>query len=870
MRMGGVELRPKVSVALVLLMCLLMALPSTQIALTDTPSRMFSGTPDRVVFSSPVTTMSADEVVNFTAIIYDAVNNVLSGNITWSSSNGTITKDGYFFPWSSGLIQITAEHNGLRATHNISVTPGVPTQIEIKTFQFSVLTPEILRADLLDSRGNRMTGAPGIVWDIDGDYIGHGSPTWTPQITGDFSARARYKQLQDDAVVTVQAGAPYAFVFDQHLQVRAGTWTKLTPHLVDVNGYEMPLALAGTITWQAQTGSFNQQNQYHATQTGEWLISATAGNVSGSTTVQVIPGDAVASTLRFAEEVESFKAGESYELVFERRDMNGFIGLVSPSLDALQATSGGLSIDDDLRVYWSPSAVGSVTLTGVDGIVSSSLTVQAVHGSAIDVRFRLTPANPTAGDQVVIELQAEDIKGNRWIINGDITRIRGNASALTPNSYYTLLSATAAEEWQFNGNWFDNVSETMFATSTTFTVRPGRLAFITLQGEGAQVPADGVLDLAPTFFDAYGNEVYDITLNWTIDGRDITLDMLLNDGQWVASTVGGHEIRVNADGVFATIRFTVVAGDAHALRTDVEGVLIVRAGEPYDIFIEVVDIHGNIAESTDVTTAFNTSVGELHASQTGLGYWQFSGKIVGNYQLILEEAGSTLTLPLEIVAGEPVRIASSMSTTLVSEGDEILFFAVASDAYGNTIPIPDESSIVTCTAGDVSFVTNGTWKIEVSNGGTDRSCTIRWNGLLAQTFFDVDEVLLGGVVGSTNTAMSMAAVLLGLLLAVLIVLNRKASDAQTQNWLEEEFDDEPEHAQIEHQTLSDVADTTPAYERHGLTLESMKRLAQEAARVGVMQATPSTVQGQTGWYVDVSEELQYWEVTPQGEWVRHP
>ena len=32
-----------------------------------------------------------------------------------------------------------------------------------------------------------------------------------------------------------------------------------------------------------------------------------------------------------------------------------------------------------------------------------------------------------------------------------------------------------------------------------------------------------------------------------------------------------------------------------------------------------------------------------------------------------------------------------------------------------------------------------------------------------------------------------------------------------------------------------------------------------------MQATPSTTEGQTGWYVDVSEELQYWEVTPEGE-----
>ena len=49
----------------------------------------------------------------------------------------------------------------------------------------------------------------------------------------------------------------------------------------------------------------------------------------------------------------------------------------------------------------------------------------------------------------------------------------------------------------------------------------------------------------------------------------------------------------------------------------------------------------------------------------------------------------------------------------------------------------------------------------------------------------------------------------------------------------------------------------------------MKALAQEAAKVGVMQATPSTTQGQTGWYVDVSEELQYWEVTPTGEWIRH-
>jgi hypothetical protein len=197
--------------------------------------------------------------------------------------------------------------------------------------------------------------------------------------------------------------------------------------------------------------------------------------------------------------------------------------------------------------------------------------------------------------------------------------------------------------------------------------------------------------------------------------------------------------------------------------------------------------------------------------------------------------------------------------------------AIGTDAYGNSISIPKENTSVTCTAGDSSFVTNGTWEIDVSEGGTDRSCTIRWNGLLAQTFFDVDEVLLGGAVGSTNTAMTMAAILLFLILAVLIVLNRKASQVAQEDWMDEAFDDDDSDEVGEELEGSgpDVLDTTPLHERHGLTEESMKELAVQAGEIGVMQATPSTTQGETGWYVDVSEELQYWEVTPDGEWIRH-
>lgn len=839
--------------------------------LGDASVSMRSGTADRVVIDAAPTSISADEVVLFEAIIYDPVNNVLTGDVSWSVSNGTISEDGLFYPWSAGLIEITAEHNGLIASTNISVNPGVPTSIEITTRSVGVLEPTTLTADVLDGRGNRMVGPSSMVWDINGDYAGHGQPSWTAEELGEVQARVRYNQLESRAAIDVIAGAPHSFVFDEPLVVRAGTLQTIRPSLVDINGYDMPLSKVGSLSWFAENGSFNAQGEYLATNTGRWLITVSSGNITGSTTLHVIPGDAVASTLTVVDSPAEFLAGESYELMFERRDVNGYIGMVSPSIHALTASSGGLSVDENQRVFWNPSATGPATITGTDGTVSSSLDLDVLHGRAIDIKLQLEPRNPSAGDQVVIELVAEDIKGNRWVVDGTIEPTMGDTEELVLDTSYALLQAERVQSWRIEGSWFDNATGAMFTTDTSFEVRPGRLAFITLEGEGDRVPADGSLDLNPMFFDAYSNELNSIALNWTLDGDDITLEMLLNNGRWTATTVGGHEIRVNADGVFATVRLTVVAGNAYGLITDADEGLVVKAGLPQDLFIQVVDVHGNVAESVSVTSSLNASFGELTASPTGLGYWQFTGKQVGTYSLILEDEGAVHTIPLTIEPGSPVRIQASLSRSILAEGDIVLLNAFATDEYGNTLSIPKANASVSCTTGPTSFVTNGTWEVDIQNGGTDRSCTVRWSGLLAQNFFDVEEVLLGGAVGSTNTAMTMAAILLVLLLAVLITLTRRAAEASDEEWLEDAFDDDEydDDADEDEIVESPLEDNTPLHERHGLTLESMKDLALEAGKIGVMQATPSTVQGQTGWYVDVSEELQYWEVTSEGEWIRH-
>jgi hypothetical protein len=67
----------------------------------------------RIEITSPSYSITADEVITFTATLYDSVNSVVSGEITWSSSNGTITNGGTFYPWDSGVIAIQASHGTL-------------------------------------------------------------------------------------------------------------------------------------------------------------------------------------------------------------------------------------------------------------------------------------------------------------------------------------------------------------------------------------------------------------------------------------------------------------------------------------------------------------------------------------------------------------------------------------------------------------------------------------------------------------------------------------------------------------------------------------------------------------------------------------
>ena len=176
-------------------------------------------------------------------------------------------------------------------------------------------------------------------------------------------------------------------------------------------------------------------------------------------------------------------------------------------------------------------------------------------------------------------------------------------------------------------------------------------------------------------------------------------------------------------------------------------------------------------------------------------------------------------------------------------------------------------------------MTSDTWELDVSTAGNDRSCNVLWEGLISQNYFDVEAVLLGGAVGSTNTAMTLGIFLLALILVTLVVLVRRANqqdDEGLENDFEDDFDDDFEYES--EQEIIDENDINEAIstEKKGiepltpgvLTDELRSSLAQQATEVGVMQAAPGTEQGSTGWYVDVSSEVQYWNVGADGSWTR--
>ena len=839
-----------------------------------------AGPAAQVVITTPSTSISSDGVLQLDATIYDALNNVVEGEIIWSSSNGTVEDGGLFFPWSAGQVTIRAEHAGFNDTVVVSVEAGWGQSIEIDTTDSpNAKQPFQLQANLLDSHGNPRTGQ-GVVWSVDGEYVGQGQPFWTPPNLGLYEVVARFDQMEQQVTMEAIAGDPFEFIFEENIVIRSGFGVMLSPALVDSFGQEMNDTLAGAKVWTAENGSITTQGYFFASAPGVWNISIRAGSVYGNGTIRVIPADAAIVSIQILPEQTSYQSGEVYRLDAIRTDSSGYTSPIPVPIGNWTVGNGAVAQVGD-EIHWTPGSVGSLTMEVIDSDIVAAKTVSVIHGDAVSTQLVASLPRLSAGIQVALVHEATDVFGNIWQVDGNITKISNDQSTSEIFSSYAMFTPKLTESIRFSATYFDNSTGILHQSEYQEMVEPGRLAFIILPETGTEVPADSFLQFDPDFTDSYGNIIPFVAVNWTIDGVDSTLDLLMSGGKWYPTEVGEHEIRANADGVFAAVRINVITGSENTLATDAGDTMTITAGVPSDLYVEIVDVHGNVAPAEDIQLVESGFV-SIEPSATGRGYWQLDGVLSGTYSIELQQGNASILLPLTILPGEPVRVLTSVSNESLSQGEVTLLKVWAEDSQGNRVEVVPDKTSITCSSGKASHIKSDTWEIELEDAGTDRSCTVAWQGLISQQFYDVESVLLGGALGSTNTAMSIGLVFLLMIFAVLIVLIRRGNSKEEvwdeyEDEYEYEDEEDEEDDEEEESPESNVSEESESKSPQPITsgesaplIEDALRseLAVKATQIGVMQAAPGTNQGETGWYVDASTELQQWNVGSDGSWSR--
>lgn len=844
---------------------------------------VFAATPASIQIDSHTQSVSADQAVRFNAVVKDSSGSPINEEIIWSTSSGIIDSDGLFTPGLAGQTTITASSGNVNSTTTIDVVPGWPVGIQsgFNVTEVSVDDEIQLNATLVDRAGNPVDG--DLTWRCQNGEIDHTNNTWKPDEVGNATMRIIYLELENQVIFNVVPGAPSTLDLPFGLTVQSGTTIHIQPTAKDALGNEVGISKAGELTWTAENGSISPTGVYFGSAPGVWNISvnSTSGAI-GQGVIRVLP--AQATGLDIEMDVTQARTGSSVILSAIRTDVLGNSGQVILPLANWTVPTGSLSMDGD-SVIWTPSRIGDWTIGVNDQGFSATMQVNVVQGVIIGIDVLLSEDVLRSGDSIVASVSAYDAAGNHRAVDGAWTI----ASELGPEDQggWMQLRPGATGNYSISATWFDNETQTVHDVESILNIIPGELARIVLPESGTRVPSDGVLNLQPIFEDEFENIVDDVLVTWIVDDVDLTMEIRLAGEKWAPSSLGMHEIRAMAQGVFAITDVEVIAGTARHISTDYDDGIQVDSGETVEIQISTADVHGNLALASSVDFDYDDPQGEISPSSKGDGYWIIEGGEAGEWNLRIQTGSATLDVMVTVSPGQPVRLLAEIPEQNPEEGSEMIIRIYAIDQAGNRIDVPSDDVEIKCTVGSTKHISGDTYEVSVDQAGQSQSCNAYWNDLVAQRFFDVDAVLFGGGLGDSNTALTMVSIIIFLFIAIMLVLIRKMkSDKEDADYWEDddldEFEDEDEVEEIQ---SNDVAKTTPEKEQAKhvpevaakqdteVVQEESKeqlraRLAAEAKRTGVMQAAPGTEQGKTGWYIDSSGELTSWLVSDSGEWTR--
>lgn len=830
----------------------------------------------------------ADSNLDFIAQIRSERGSTINAGVTWSTTSGVIDGSGRLSPTQSGTITIGAEGAGASGTQEVMIQSGAPLGLVMANSNYSITVDDVIPiiAHGVDQHWNPVYGL-SFIWSTSSGMIDN-TGMYTPTELGTHTVAAQWGNHVAISNVTVDVGGAARIILPEGLTARAGVGTQIMAEAEDRLGNPLPLSAAAGLDWSVERGSIDSAGYYVGQEVGNWQINVTSGvGANGTGTITVIPG--LVNSLEIINPNRVISADEALPLDLRWHDRVGNNVSVLLPLENWSAENGNFRINQGF-VEWLPSQAGtwriSAQAEGVETWIDLTVVTGVISRVWIDAEHDIL----TADDETSLVLQAEDNRGNRWPISAEwaVEQSEVIPSLISDVDGVRFVGGLVGT-WNVTAN--HSGPDGAFSTYLQIEVRPGRLAGISLAGDGTTISADDSISLNPILTDADGNVIEGVQLNWTVDGEDLTPQLRLSGGVWQPTETGDRLIEVDAAGRSARSRIYVDLGTPHAIEIDLSLQIggVTYSGEVFQIMTYAVDLDGNQAPwpvvwdlpTNSIEVEETTEVGVYDARGMGEGIWNIeanNGTARGNFTI-------------QVFIGEARSLRIGQHGGGGDQGSTFSLEVSLVDYGGNSVPMQISQFVFETDIGPVTHDIGPYWFLELENPGDGQEVTVRYEGWTAVTYVDVEPTGIDRLTSSLGGQMLIGGfIVAGFLIGLLALVIRKNS-VEEPHW-DDEYELVPSsnsedvgvvkitHLDNTEQTLSRRSRRRLNHQRQQQRIRAMEDataaiaekpepiVEQSAQSSGVLQAMDGTIQGQTGWYQTAQGEPQYWHVGDTGQWTR--
>ena len=464
-----------------------------------------------VVLQPPGANMAKGSSIQFSAVVKDANGTVVTGRVvTWASSNTSVVivdQSGVVSAVGAGTATVSATCEGVTGTAPVSVSIIAVASVTVTPSPATVTTggTVTLAAIVKDANGNVLTGRV-VAWSTSNPGVATVSSTGvvTGVAAGTVTITATSEGKSGTSTVTVTtAPVGSVTVTPSPTTIIIGQSTTLTATVKDVNGN----TVSRTVSWSSSNtakATVTSSGVVTAVDTGAVTITATAGGVSGTASVTIVPVPVASVTVTPAS--ATIGVGKTVQLAAVTKDANGNVltgrTITWSTSDATVATVSSTGV-----VTGAGSGGKSATITATSEGKSGTSTITVTPVPVGSVTVTPAPASVIIGKTTQLTAIVKDTNG-LIVTDRPVTWTSSN-TAIATVSPTGLVTGVALGTVTISAK-----AETKTGTSSV-TVTPVPVASVTVQP-----PDDTILQNQSTTFtavtkDADGNVLTGRAITWS-------------------------------------------------------------------------------------------------------------------------------------------------------------------------------------------------------------------------------------------------------------------------------------------------------------------------------------------------------------------